>query len=59
MEICQRQEDAGISIIRNMNYNGLANLLVLLRIGSCQIICKNNFNFGSGNSFKKSEKIKK
>jgi hypothetical protein len=30
MEICQRQEDAGSSIIRNTSLNGLANQLVFL-----------------------------
>jgi hypothetical protein len=45
MEICQRQEDAGSSIIPHLSLVKLSG--------------KSNFNFGSENSFKKSENIKK
>jgi hypothetical protein len=40
MEICQRQEDPGSWIIRNMSLNGLANAFVFHSIEFGQIIWK-------------------
>jgi hypothetical protein len=58
MDICQRPEDSGSSIIRNTSLTGLANTLFFHIIESSFRIWKNNLNFLSGNHFKKSEKIK-
>jgi hypothetical protein len=59
MEISQRQEDLGSSIISNTSLCGLAITLIMHIELNLVVESGKKSNFQSENSFKKSEKIKK